>query len=275
MLKTTMRFAVVAFCACQSAFSAKVETIEIQSASMHKNIKACVVLPDNYQANGKAMPVVYLLHGWAGNYETWVKEFPETTKLVDLYGFIVVSPDGGYSSWYFDSPVDTNCQYETFVSKEVVERIDKSYATIKNRTGRAISGLSMGGHGALYLAIRHQDVFGAAGSMSGGVDIRPFPQNWNLPERLGDYANHKQNWEDHTVINLLGLLKPNSLALTIDCGTADFFYSVNKKLHEELLSRNIPHDYTERPGGHTYDYWRNSELYHFLFFSRYFTQMKQ
>jgi S-formylglutathione hydrolase FrmB len=149
-------------------------------------------------------------------------------------------------------------------------RIDQSYRTITNRTGRAISGLSMGGHGALYLAFRHQDLFGAAGSMSGGVDIRPFPLQWNIAERLGDFATHHQNWEENSVVNMVHLLKPHSLALTIDCGTGDFFIQVNRKLHEELLYNNIPHDYTEREGAHTVEYWRNSLPYHMLFFHRYF-----
>ena len=89
---------------------------------------------------------------------------------------IIVCPDGGFGSWYWDSPVDAGSQYETYVSNELVTWIDSKYKTIKTRKGRAITGLSMGGQGALYLAFRHQDIFGAAGSMSGGVDIRPFPE---------------------------------------------------------------------------------------------------
>jgi S-formylglutathione hydrolase FrmB len=253
-----------------TAFSARIETNEVQSASMHKGVKACVVLPEGYASGGKRYPVVYMLHGYSGNYQSWVKDFPEMTRLVDLYNVIVVSPDGGFSSWYLDSPVDKSWCYETFVSHELVGFIDAKYSTITNRTGRAISGLSMGGHGALYLSFRHQEVFGAAGSMSGGVDIRPFPNNWNLAERLGDYAGHKQNWEDNTVINQVHLLRPGSLAVMIDCGTSDFFYGVNKKLHEELLYRNFQHDYIEREGGHKLEYWQNALPYHLLFFNRYF-----
>jgi S-formylglutathione hydrolase FrmB len=256
------------------AYGAKVETLDVDSSCMCKKIKTSVVLPDCYQAGGQALPVVYLLHGWSGNYQSWVKDFPDTSKLADLYHVIVVCPDGGYSSWYFDSPIDKAFQYETFVAKELVRHIDTTYTTITNREGRAISGLSMGGHGALYLAFKHQDIFGAAASMSGGVDIRPFPTSWNLSERLGDYATHPQNWETNSVINLVPLLKPHSLAIQFDCGTSDFFYGVNKKLHEELLSRNIPHDYTEREGAHNLDYWRNSLPYHMLFFHRYFTNGK-
>ncbi|WP_242499227.1 alpha/beta hydrolase family protein [Flavobacterium sp. 140616W15] len=80
----------------------------------------------------------------------------------------------------FDSPIDTTFKYETYVIDELVPFIDKNYKTITSREGRAISGLSMGGHGALYLSFKHQEVFGAAGSMSGGVDFRPFPEKWDI-----------------------------------------------------------------------------------------------
>jgi len=130
----------------------------------------------------------------------------------------------------------------------------------------------MGGHGALYLAFRHQDVFGAAGSMSGGVDLRPFPANWDLSAKLGNYADHPLEWQNNSVINLLYLLKNNNLPLLIDCGTEDFFYPVNKKLHEKLLYYNIPHDFISRPGGHTWEYWANYISYQMLFMHNFFVK---
>ena len=157
-----------------SAKAAKVDTLKVFSASMYKNIKACVIVPDNYKNSNKKFPVVYLLHGYSGNYATWVKSFKEVTEQVDKYDFIVIGVDGNYSSWYFDSPIDLTFKYETYIIDELVPFIDRKYKTIANRVGRAISGLSMGVHGALYLSFKHQDVFGAAGSMSGGVDFVRF-----------------------------------------------------------------------------------------------------
>ena len=148
---------------------------------MKKTIKAVVITPDNY-ATAQALPVVYLLHGYSGNYADWITQAKGFEKAVDLYQIIIVCPDGN-NSWYWDSPVDSNYKYETYVSKELVSWIDGKYKTIKDRKGRSITGLSMGGHGALYLALKHQDVFGAAGSMSGGVDIRPCPTKWDMALR--------------------------------------------------------------------------------------------
>jgi S-formylglutathione hydrolase FrmB len=254
-----------------NAFGARVDTIRVYSNSMHKNIPCVVVVPDGYKKSKDRYPVVYLLHGYSGNYRTWVKDFAATKEDADLYKMIIVSPDGGYSSWYFDSPVDTGFRYETFVTKELIPYIDRQYKTMADRQHRAISGLSMGGHGALYLAIRHKDLFGAANSMSGGVDIRPFPKNWDLMKRLGDTVVQKANWEHNTVINLVDSLKDKDLLLAFDCGTKDFFLDVNRALHQKLLKMGVAHDYTERPGGHNGAYWNNALPYHLLFFHRYFT----
>lgn len=253
-----------------SAYSAKTDTITTYSQVMQKEIKAVVITPDNYSGT-KAFPVIYLLHGYGdSSVGGWIVKGRGTEELADMHHIIIVCPDGGVGSWYFDSPIDKNYQYETYVVKELVQLVDSRYKTIASPQGRGITGLSMGGHGALYLAFRHQDVFGTAGSMSGGVDIRPFPNNWDIAKRLGSYASNPENWEKNTVVNMVHLLTPNSLALIVDCGSEDFFYKVNCRLHEKLLDRNIPHDFISRPGGHNWDYWKNAVKYQFLFMSNYF-----
>ena len=256
------------FACLQKANAAIVDTVDTYSSSMKKTIKAVVITPDNY-ANAQALPVVYLLNGYSGNYRSWIAGAKGIETAVDLYQIIIVCPDGN-NSWYWDSPVDPNYKYETYVSSELVNWVDSKYKTIKDKKGRGITGLSMGGHGGLYLAIKHPDVFGAGGSMSGGVDIRPFPNNWDMSLRLGKYDEHPDNWEKYTVINLLYLITPNSLALIIDCGTEDFFYKVNENLHQQMLYRNIAHDYITRPGAHNWNYWVNAVQYQLLFMSNFF-----
>lgn len=254
---------------CKIASAAIVDTVETYSKSMNKKIKAVVIRPADYDKLS-AMPVVYLLHGYSGKYSDWVKGAPAIKELADQYQLMIVCPDGNFSSWYIDSPVDPAWKYETYVGTELIDWVDTHYKTIKNRSGRAITGLSMGGHGAMYLAFKHQDTFGAVGSTSGGVDIRPFPNNWKLAKILGTYAEHPENWEKNTVINMTNLLTPGRLAIIFDCGSEDFFYKVNVNLHELLLLRNIPHDFISRPGAHNMAYWSNAIKYQLLFFHDYF-----
>lgn len=250
--------------------AAKMDTLKVWSPSMDKSIPNLVVLPDQYAMTEDRFPVLYLLHGAGGDYTSWSSNLRDLKNYADTYNMIIVCPDGGLTSWYFDSPVDPQMRYETYISKELIATVDDTYHTVTHKSGRAISGLSMGGHGALYLAFKHQDVWGAAGSMSGGVDIRPFPKNWDLAKRLGNYADHKDHWEENTVINMVYKLKDDSLKLILDCGRSDFFYEVNKQLHEKLVQRNIPHDYIERPGSHNWEYWANAIPYQLLFFHNFF-----
>jgi len=252
------------------AFASQLDTLKVTSKSMGKSIANLVILPDSYIGQKEGFPVLYLLHGAGGDHTDWVTKVSAIKAYADTYNMIIVCPDGSKTSWYFDSPVDPSMRYETYVSSELVKAMDKKYNTLANRKSRAITGLSMGGHGAFYLAFKHQEVWGAAGSMSGGLDIRPFPENWDISQRLGDYAVNRDHWEDNTVINLVYLLKRDNLKLIFDCGINDFFYDANKRMHQKLMERNIPHDYIERPGSHNWDYWANAIQYQLLFFHSFF-----
>lgn len=254
--------------------AASVDTISIYSNSMHKNIKCVVIYPSVYDGNMK-FPVVYLLHGHSDNYQGWINKVPTIKQYADQDSIIIVCPDGDYNSWYFDAPMDSTMRYETFVSKELVAYVDAHYKTVKDRKCRGITGLSMGGHGAFYIAFKHQDIFGCAGSMSGGVDIRPYPLSWEIARLLGSYKGYPQNWEANTVINMVHLLTPKSLAIIFDCGTDDFFYKVNVALHEKLLYYGIPHDFIVRPGSHNWSYWANAISFQLLFMKHYFDESRK
>jgi S-formylglutathione hydrolase FrmB len=239
---------------------------------MNKDIKCVVISPDAKPAADAHWSVVYLLHGHGGNYSQWITTAPQLTAEATTDNILFVCPDGGYDSWYFDSPLDPKVRYETFITRELIPYIDQHYPTRADGAHRAITGLSMGGHGALYLAIRHRDLFGAAGATSGGVDFTPFPENWGIKKDLGDYSTHKDNWENNTVIHAVDDLANGQLKLIFDCGTSDFFLAVNRSLHQKLLEKKIDHDYIERPGGHNHDYWNNSIDYQVMFFWKYFSK---
>ena len=253
-----------------NAFAGTVDTLEIKSAQLKKATKVVIIKPSVASDNKETFPVVYLLHGYGGNYAQWSGVSPQLSKTADDLKIIFVCPDGGTGSWYFDSPIDSSIRYESYITKELIPYIDANYPTKPESKYRAITGLSMGGHGAMYLAIRHTDIFGAAGSTSGGVDFRPFPNNWDIKNALGNYEENKDRWEENTVMHLVESLENKKLAIIIDCGVDDFFITVNRALHEKLLKQKINHDYIERPGGHTYGYWRGNIDYQILFFKKFF-----
>lgn len=259
-----------------SATQLQADTVEVMSEAMGRSIKNVVIVPLEYiyfnDAQATRYPVLYLLHGAYGCYSDWSKK-TDLNLLANEFGVIIVCSDG-QDSWYFDSPIDPTMQFETYVSKELVEYIDSHYRTYANRYMRAITGLSMGGHGALFLAWRHPDVFWSCGSMSGNMDITQFPDSWHIKDRLGEQAANPQRWRDHAVCNQVDRLKNSTFTpaqnIIIDDGLNDIFIKNNIALHEQLVAAGIDHDFTVRPGRHSWDYWVNSLDYHMVFFKKAF-----
>lgn len=256
------------------ARGATVDTLDIFSEAMQKHVRCLVILPGKYSTDSaQRYPVLYLLHGWSGNFAGWLRDAPQLRERADTYNIIMVCPDGGYDSWYLDSPVDSTVRYETHIAHEVVPFIDQRFRTRTDRRGRAIAGLSMGGHGAMLLAARHPDLFGAAGSMCGGLDLRAWKKNdWDLKSVLGDPGERWENWEANSVINMVSAFKTADVQLIIDCGVDDFFLSVNREMHQRLLVEDVPHEYIERPGEHNSDYWGSAIDFQIVFFDKFFSK---
>lgn len=265
----------VLFAGVSSAKTNQVDTINVPAKAIKSPMRCAVILPEKYFNNDTAhYPVVYLLHGYGGDYSSWLKlTEPRLDSLASHYNMILVCPDGR-DSWYWDSPVIEDLQMETFITKELVPYIDANFRTIPVAEKRAVTGFSMGGHGSMWLAMRHSDIFGSAGSMSGGLNINKpkWAKSWKMATRIGTQEEQPQRWIDYTAITLIPSLQPGQLNLVIDCGVDDFFIGVNREFHEALLKHKIPHDYTERPGCHTHPYWRNSLRHHLLYFHEIFSK---
>jgi putative tributyrin esterase len=252
-----------------NSFAGVVDTVLIPSQSMETKFKAIVVVPDKYSENkSKDWPVVYLLHGWSGKYSDWSKK-TDLGILTDKYNFIIVCPDGGYAGWYLDSPIKNDSKYETYIANEVVKFVDKSFHTIQDSTGRFITGLSMGGQGAIRLIAKYPNVFDVAGSMSGVMDLREASKKYGLIQLLGEYDTNKDIWENESCLKIIENLEGKNKSLIIDCGIKDRFIGSNRKLHQKMMDLNIQHDYYERPGGHSWNYWVNALDFHLLFYQRY------
>ncbi|GAC1374266.1 MAG: alpha/beta hydrolase family protein [Hymenobacter sp.] len=275
-------FLVLLLLAASGARAAKVDTLAIPSAAMHKTYRAAVVLPASYARNKKAnYPVLYLLHGAYGHFSDWLNKTPDKLllhRLADEYNLIIVNPEGETFSFYLDSPVSPDSQFETYLTREVIQKIDQTYRTVRDRKGRVIAGLSMGGHGALYLSGRHPDLYCAAGSMSGALDISSSNRKLSPAEAanrqklfepiLGAEATSPERYAANAVVNMVEQLHRNALPLIIDCGVDDGLLDINREVHRRLLYNHTPHDYTERPGAHTWEYWQQALPYQVLFFEQ-------
>lgn len=259
---------------------ATVDTIEVYSQAMKKTLKAAVTTPSGYSTAEK-LPVLYLLHGGSGAFDDWHKKVTEAgivNQMAEQYNLIIVTPGVGPASYYYDSPLMDSVQYETYITQELIPEIDKNYNTLAKKESRAITGLSMGGHGAMMLSAKHPELFIAAGSMSGVMNIDT--RLWKVPESfqqlrqsqqkamLGNDLNYEAPFSKYTAVGLVDKMKDNGIALIFDIGVDDFLIETNRQMHQMLLENGTPHDYTERPGAHTWEYWTEALPYHLMFISK-------
>lgn len=213
-----------------------------------------VYLPPDYETDpSRRYPVVYLLHGAGGNYTEWSDSFlPERADQMiregDIPPLIVVMPDDEgdgptyWANWSNDGP-----QWADYVIQDVVGAIDSRYRTIPTADGRAIGGLSMGGVGALHIAMRRPDVFGSVAANSPSIRVGRDPSLWFL---VGD------NWNQHDPIWLARNAPDlDQLHIWIDIGDSDIWLENVSVLHQALVARGVRHEWHVFPGEHEAEYW--------------------
>jgi len=285
--------AVVAFCSClatalpsRAASPTTNECTDIASSILGRSLRVCVALPADYQTEtSKRYPVLYYLHGLFENETSW-SERGGQQALDDLLNqnqvgkFLVVLPDGG-RTFYINS-MDGHERYEDFFIQELVPAIDRKYRTIPNAAARGISGSSMGGYGALHLAMRHSDVFGAASAHSAAL-LPKFPNPLPTEGRWGFYARVLQGpfgsplnegyWEANNPLTLAEHPENfRNLKLYFDCGDQDRYgFNEGAALLDQILTAHgFPHEYHLRPGGHGWTYLNQYMKYSLLFHWKYF-----
>ena len=248
-------------------------------------------MPADYATDtARRYPVLYYLHGLFENEQSWSERGGEK-NLDDLLSqnqmgkFLVVLPDGG-RTFYINS-MDGHERYEDFFIQELVPSIDKKYRTLPTAAARGITGTSMGGYGALHLAMRHPDVFGSASAHSAAL-LPKFPNPLPTEGRWGFYARVLQGpfgsplseayWEANNPLTLAEHPENfRSLKLYFDCGDQDR-YGFNEGadlLDKTLTAAGFPHEYHLRPGGHGWTYLNQYMKYSLLFHWQWFAQTLQ
>ncbi len=251
--------------AMQLCQAGTVNTIQVHSDAMDTTLPNIIVLPDTYYAGDENYPVLYLLHGWSGSYQDWSNK-SDLSAIADKYQLIIVCPEGGYAGWYLDSPVNPKNQFTAFIGRELVHWVDRNYRTKPDRRSRAITGLSMGGHGALYIAGIYSETFAGAGAMSGVLNLTQTRFAAHIRDLMG--LQEIADLIPSSVYGNSDRLAALAPVILLDCGVDDAFITSNREMHQLLLKRGIDHSYIERPGGHSWTYWTNALEYHILFFRK-------
>ena len=223
------------------------------SASMNKQVGYNIYLPPGYEAGSQRYPVVYWLHG---RNNTEISNFYPVRYLAGgiaagkLPPMIVVYASGGSQTNYCDS-YDGKYLAETTVIKELIPYIDKNYRTIATRGGRALQGMSMGGFGAMRLALKYPDQFSSVVAFAGGyrwpedMNVNPHPsyaEMFNHDKEIFR-THHPETWARRNAARVRG-----KLAIQIYVGTEDPGLAGNRHMHALLDELEIPHGYREFEG---------------------------
>ena len=235
----------------------------IASKALDREVKINVLLPDGYGENAeRRYPTVYLLHGYGGDYTEW-----ERVGIVDeAKGLqaIIAMPEGD-QSFYINQHGKPTERWEDYVVDEVIGFVEKNYRTVAGRKGRAVSGLSMGGYGAVMLGLRHPQLFASIASHSGALGVPgPAGGDGRIAKRLDEIFGPADS-EERGKYNLVKLIrelpKTHRPDVYIDCGSSDFLLNDNRDFVAELSGLKVAYEYREVPGAHNFEYWKRNVRY--------------
>ena len=288
----------------QPAGSILADTFWSQALGTRK--RAMIWLPPSYATQPqKRYPVAYYLHGAQGNETNWLNQGRLAAILDSLVAsgapeMIVVMPDGDdgfYATWNFlgdwpgcrrnrppnAEPADSYCvpwpHYDEYIARDLVAFVDGRYRTMADRRHRGIAGLSMGGYGAIALALSYPDVFASAASHSGVLSPSRGGGRTSVPRERFDldslrasyapwlwsihapvFGKDSVGWAAREPARLAARLqsrRPEMMpALFVDCGKEDFLLTQNREFRDALRALGGQLVYVEHAGGHTWDYWR-------------------
>jgi len=241
--------------------TSSVESHIFWSPTLGRQMPYFVYLPPGYAAGDQRYPVVYMLHGMGGSNTEWrgYGLFDAADALMrarEIRPFVIVLPQGDQGDWVDQA---NGPQWATYLSKDVVGEVDRSYRTEADREHRAVGGLSMGATGALVTAMRFPDVFGVVGAHT------PTPRDWNGeveylgPEMAADYYGDPTRFAEENPADLFRELPAvaASLRIWLDAGDQDVdWLPAVEALHDQLDAEGIAHSWHVLPGHHNGDdYW--------------------
>jgi len=222
-------------------------TLRFFSRSIQKHDCMNVIVPDGRGP----FPVLYLLHGLSDDYSIWLRRTSIERYVGDMR-LMVVMPDT-HRFFYVNDPRPGGPAYEDHFIRDVIGSVDRIFPTIRRRTGRAVAGLSMGGYGAMMLAMRHPSKFAAVAAHSAAFGFgRKIRTDWGIDPLSNALPRGK--YDVFALARKLAKAR-RRLPIRFDCGTEDFLLENSREFHAHLTKLGIAHEYAEHPGRHDWAYW--------------------
>jgi enterochelin esterase-like enzyme len=236
--------------AAQAEAQGRIRHADVWSAALDRKLPYLIYLPPRYNETTDRFPVLYMLHGLNNDHHQWrrIGLFDAADQLIrdeEIAPLIIVTPQGDNGYWM--NHADDDQRWADYVIADLIPHIDATYRTVADGKHRAIGGLSMGGHGALQLALHHPGTFVAVGGHSPVLrsqsDAFPF---------FGIGEAYKKR-DPLSLVSELGM--PVTFALWLDMGTDDRFVHRTIAFHDLLAAQGVPHQWRLNQGDHEETYW--------------------
>ena len=231
--------------------------VRFYSAALGREMPYRVFVPEEREA-GQKFPVVYLLHGRGADFTDWSNN--SDVSAYALRGVILVMPEGN-SSFYLNAAKIPRDKYEDYLVHDLVKDVERRFPALSGRTHRSIVGISMGGFGAVAMALRHPEMYVFAGALSAAIDV---------PERRFSFKRMGQWWLFRGILGPMGSearaqRDPFALVKTVDPRTAPYLYLTvgdkepllepNRRFARLLKARGFACEFHVKPGGHDWGEW--------------------
>jgi S-formylglutathione hydrolase FrmB len=282
---------------CRADAQGRIDCKALESRVLGQTLHYCVMLPPGYDTataghSPRRYPVLYFLHGLGDNEQTFfksggwdlVEDLRQQGKISD---FLVVTPEG-MRTFYINS-VHARVRYNDFFIREFIPYIESHYSIRRERSARAISGVSMGGYGALRFAFAYPDLFSSVSAQSAALIQQP-PGTMDtmdaavpLGKMLGAVFGNPvdvQHWSQNSPFVLAkqnrSQIRTTGLSIYFNCGDEDEFGFEKgaTELHRQLQTEGIHHEFHLYPGNHNAAYFLSHLGETFLFHSRGFAAGK-
>ena len=234
--------------------------MNVQSQELKHEVQINVLLPDRKTEDAPPCKTLWLLHGLMGNHTSWMRK-TAIDRYATEHNIAVVMPDVG-RSWYTDTVYEAN--YFSFIAHELPEMFNRQFKGLSRaREFNMVGGLSMGGYGALKLALSHPEQYDTCISLSGSLDITRKGRETNLAEWRSIFDYHMETplsleGSKHDLFALAAKNKEAGLPfpkLYMWCGESDSLLPINRAFSAHLTNLNIPHIYEESEGDHSWKWW--------------------
>ena len=206
-------------------------------------------------------PVVYFLDGLLGNENEWKKEID---PHLGRHKVIAVCPSVGGATWFMNSPAHEWMRWGDFLTEELRAFVESNYPASRAKGERGIVGISAGGQGALYHALRRPDLYGSVSVLSGALDLEGYAGTVGLDWWIGPRTPQALPlYTERSALRLVGAWgKPLPFALSLDTADQDGARPQMEALKRILDAKGFAYEWHLGRGAHNWTYWSSRAADH-------------